>query len=395
MLKALLPDMAVMNDSEQHTVSTTPPQLQEKSLVTKILDSFGKPILNIAFVHGAPIETSEWSAAHDEGRRRLEEAFSTQISVRTYIATKDTADQVMEQAIEDQAQVIFATAPTLLGPARRIAALHPSVKVLVCALSVPYTGVRTYYSRIYEAKFIAGAVAGAMSSHEPIGYIARYPILGEPAAINAFALGVRMTAPDARVLLKWSCLPGEPLSELVKSGVRIVSGHPSTVHSTDELSGTFMRQEDGSFRLLVGDSWNWGRMYQKIVRSILDGGWEMSEASPAVTYWWGVNSGVINVRLADSLPDGPRHLANILRTGLATGSIHPFVTTMADQSGRLRSDGDTWLTPSDIMRMNWLLENVSGVLPDAGDVLEMARETTRLLALKNDTDTTEERAVQP
>ena len=50
---------------------------------------------------------------------------------------------------------------------------------------------RTYYGRIYEAKFITGAIAGAMAQNNRIGYIASYPIFGVPASINAFALGRR------------------------------------------------------------------------------------------------------------------------------------------------------------------------------------------------------------
>ncbi len=45
---------------------------------------------------------------------------------------------------------------------------------------MPYTGVRTYYSRIYEGKFITGAIAGAMAKDDQVGYVASYPILAFP-----------------------------------------------------------------------------------------------------------------------------------------------------------------------------------------------------------------------
>ena len=65
------------------------------------------------------------------------------------------------------------------------------MRVLNCSASMPYTGVRTYYSRIYEGKFLTGAIAGAMSRDGLIGYVASNPIFGVPASINAFALGRR------------------------------------------------------------------------------------------------------------------------------------------------------------------------------------------------------------
>ena len=390
LINAILPDLGISAQEPADTHISTEPEVQEKNIVRQFLNDISRPAtLRIAFVHSAPPEASEWTAAHDEGRRQLETAFESQIVVRSYIADRETADATLEEAVSDGAQVIFVTAPLLMGSARRIAALHPALKVLVCALSVPYAGIRTYYGRVYEAKFVLGAIAGALCQGEPIGCIARYPILGVPAAINAFVLGARMTCPDARIRLEWSSMPGQPLERLLDAGVRIITAQPGTVPSLADGSGLFVHR-DGQLQSLAQEVWNWGRMYIKIVRSILDGGWEQEDAAPSVNYWWGLNGGVINVRLSDSLPDGTAQLAAILRSGLVGGSIQPFLTRMKDQRGRLRLDGERWLTPIEIMKMNWLSEHVTGTLPGASDVLEMSRETTQLLALPEDTDAPED-----
>ena len=382
-LIALLPDLKFAAQEEKPQVSVVPEIGDKgKSLVRQILDGISHPTLNIAFVHAADPEESAWTRGHDEGRRRLEEAFGSQIRVQTYIAAKDSEDEIMEQAVRDQAQVIFATAPTLLACARRVAAAHPGLKVLVCALSVPYTGVRTYYCRLYEAEFAAGAAAGVLSGGAPVGYIARYPILGTPAAVNAFALGVRMTAPGTRVLLKWSSLPGDPLEELRAAGVKVVNGYTAGAAKDADAWNTAMYAEDGAWKNISRDVWNWGRMYQKIVRSILDGGWEKNDGSASVNYWWGMNSGVMDVRMAEDLPVGVRDLVNILRNGLISGTIHPFLCALKDQQGRLRSAGDRWYTPAEIMDMNWLLEEVEGRIPEVEELMPFSRETAGLLRLK-------------
>ena len=44
---------------------------------------------------------------------------------------------------------------------------------------------------MHEAKFLMGAIAGAMSEHNRLAYIADYPIYGSIANINAFALGAQ------------------------------------------------------------------------------------------------------------------------------------------------------------------------------------------------------------
>ena len=83
-----------------------------------------------------------------------------------------------------------------------------------------YAGVRSYYCRTYEGKFIAGAVAGVVAGsiahQEQIGYVCNYPIIGDMAIINAFALGAQLTNPRAKIVLKWSCLTGNAVRDLVR-----------------------------------------------------------------------------------------------------------------------------------------------------------------------------------
>ena len=129
----------------------------------------------------------------------------------------------MEQAVKDGAQVIFATTPPLSDACRKLAARYPGIRVLNCSASMPYAGVRTYYSRIYEGKFLTGAIAGAMSQDGEIGYVASNPIFGVPASINAFALGARLTNPRARVKLRWFCVEDDAMSALAADGVDVIS----------------------------------------------------------------------------------------------------------------------------------------------------------------------------
>lgn len=389
---ALLPDLRYAAKEETKgelpTVSTEP-AIPGKTLVGRILDGIARPTLNVAFVHVNDPATSAWTQGHDEGARQMEEALGSQVRVKTYIVGEEDADTLMGRAVaEDGAQLLIATAPTLLAPARQAAALHPSLKVLVCALSVPYVGVRTYYSRIHEAKFISGAIAGALCGSDPIGYIARYPILGVPASINSFALGVRMTNPKAQILLEWSGMDVDPVQKLWAAGARIISGHPVAASTPSNIGpgwSTALMEKDGSFLPLAVDIWNWGRTYEQIVRSVLAGAWDTAAPrDTAVSYWWGLSSGVIDVRLSDTVPQGVRQLAGILKEGIIRGTVDPFQGVVLDQGKRVRSTQDSWFQPEELMRMNWLCDNVIGHIPTVDELLPMARETTRLLALPED-----------
>ena len=392
-LTALLPDARLLAEREAPEVSTEP-QIQEKSILGHWLEELTHSMLKIAFIYASDPVRSIWSRSHDLGREYLESALSDRVNIRTYRAGTD-ADEAFAQAVGDGAQMIFATAPTLLGAARRAAAAHPQVRVLVCSLSVPYTGIRTYYSRIHEAKFIIGALAGSVWRGGDISYVARYPILGVPAAVNAFALGLRMTAPDARVRLVWSSVEGEVQALLNDRNVRIISGYEtSAVENPDDFSGwsTVILQNDGRFLPLASACWNWGKMYEQLVLSVTDGGWDAANRSAgnAFGYWWGMDSGVIDVQLSEQLPPGTAQLGRILKQGLSSGETDPFAAVLRDQRGNVRAPKGECFEPEELMRMDWLLENVDGRIPAVSELMSVSRETARLLTLHPEEGAAEE-----
>jgi len=65
--------------------------------------------------------------------------------------------------------------------------------------------VRTYYPRTYEVTYLLGMLAGIMTKTGHIGYVAANPVYGVPAAINAFAQGMKSVRPAGRIWLRWAC----------------------------------------------------------------------------------------------------------------------------------------------------------------------------------------------
>jgi len=120
------------------------------------------------------------------------------------------------------------------------------------------------------------------------------------------------------------------------------------------------------------------------VQTIFDGGWNTrnTKESQAINYWWGMSSGVIDVNLNPDLPEGSRHLANLLHQGLVSGSIDPFRARLTDQNGNVRNEGDRSFTAEEVMNMDWLLENVEGSIPSFEDILPVSQQLVRLLGLK-------------
>ncbi len=367
---------------------STRPQEEEQSLFHRLLGVARPDHLQIAFLYAYEPENSFWTRSHVQGEQELARELGGKISIRRYFALDHDYLRAMNQAVEDGAELIFATTPQMIGDCRKIAALHPKLRVMNCALSKPYMGLRTYYSRSYEAKFVTGAIAGAMAENDEIGYIANYPIVGAPADINAFALGAQTTNPRARIRLLWSSETDDPLGQLRESGIRVISNRDAAKDGQENLAldfGTYLLRADGGAVPLATPCWDWARFYVPIVRSIFNGSYDAlakSQGEQAINYWWGMNGGLIDVQFSPNLPEGIRRLSEHLCRDLRDGWFEPFSCRILDQSGTLRNDGARSLSPGEIMQMDWLCENVEGHIPQIWELRPEAVETTRVLAIR-------------
>lgn len=361
-------------------VVTEPPE--EKSKIVQILK--GTDHLNVAFIHQYSWEISPWTWSHDAGRQHLEKALGKAVTTRAYfnIGAPENADEQIEKAVADGADVVFTTATQLISACMRASVKYPKVRFLNCSIHHSYASLRTYYGRIHEGKFITGAIAGAMCNNDRIGYIGNYPIYGEPASINAFALGAQLTNPNAKIELKWSCVAGNPTKEFLGSGVRVISNRntPVAKHLVNEY-GTYMADEDGNMTSLGSPTWVWGQFYENMVRSIMSGSWENEKEGQIMNLWWGMSSGVIDVALSPDLPEGIRVLADMLKEGLVSGRLDPFKRKILDQAGNVRNDGTKVFNPAELMHMDWLCENVIGKFPTYDEILPIARPMVDILGI--------------
>ena len=378
-LAKLWPDVRLLARGEPISVNSEPED-KGKSLLQTLLRS---PKLHAAFIYDFDPEKSPWASAHQRGQKYMEEKLGDQIEVSSYLS-EDNTDECMEQAVRDGANVLFAVTPTLIASCRRIAADHKNIAVFNCSLSMPYAGVRGYYCRIYEAKYIAGAIAGAMAENDRIGYIAHYPIMGTPAAINAFALGAGLTNPRARISLEWTCLPGNPIRKFEEAGIRVISGRDAdgANPALQPESGLYLTGNNGETRLLASPRWNWGTYYEKTMQSLIKGGIDaLRNRDNAVNDWWGMSTGVVNVKLEDSLPEGLKQLAGILKQGIISGTTDPFLRPFCDSSGAVINDGTQTFTAEELIRMDRLAENVDGIIPAFDDLIPQSRGLVRLLGV--------------
>ena len=388
-VSALWEDMVTTTKEDGVKVQTKAEDDTKGSFVSRLLS--GLEVLNVAFVHQLTPAKSAWVLGHEAGREHLEQVFGERIRVRSYFDANNAelAEKKIEQAVAEGAQLVFTTAPPLTRATVKAAVKYPKIRFLNCSVDQRYSSIRTYYGRIYEAKFITGAVAGAMAGDDRIGYIASYPIFGVPASINAFALGAQMTNPRVQIELRWSCVEGTPQADFFADGIRVISNRDAPTQSKMYLDfcnyGTYLMGDRGDLVPLCSPTWLWGNFYEFVINSIQAGSWKQEKGlTTAINYWLGMDSGVIGVSLSDKLPEGVRQMAKILRSGMSVGAIDPFQRRIVAQDGTVKNDGTRRLSAEEVLHMDWLCDNVLGEIPPYEQVLPASQAMVRELGIYRD-----------
>ena len=380
------------------------------SLLSKVLPAVTysrKNPLKAAFIYDKMPDASNWFFDHEEGRRDLEQKYDGIVKTERFVIgeskgdraekTYASFDEAADAAVKWGADVVFTPSVRQMEDTLRAAIKYSDVKFLNCSVNLAHHAVRTYFAKLYEAKFLAGLVAGAAAaadgSHR-IGYCSGMPVFGTVACINAFAIGAAMADPEVKIHLDWATKQDANWWwDMVNDGIHVVSAVDS-LHNTDgsdaygvcrvercepgqgnDLSGTCLITH------LAAPVYKWGKLYEIIIRTIIEGTYSSSAVDKkdrATNYWWGMISGVVDVELSDAISPYTRRLVEILRRDIIGGNINPFDGELRSQEGVIRKEGDAPLTSMEVITMDWLNENVIGEIPKIDALDDDARASVKL-----------------
>lgn len=353
------------------------------SILNRFLGGDSLKQLKIAFIYEKSVENSAWNYAHEMGRMHLEQVFGEKVKTSIYEHAEFTnnSEDIIEAAIEDGNKIIFTVPAQLANASVKAAVKHPEIKILNCSTNSKYQAIRSYYCRMYESKFLLGVMAGALSETNDIGYMADYPIYSTIANINAFALGAQMVNPRVKVHLRWNCVKDEVQKDWPEC-VQFISDKDwiNPEHPTRKY-GLYRRLEDGQIENIATSICHWGKVYELIVRSILENTWKEEvekNKNKALNYWWGISSGVLEIVCSKKLPDGTKILIDLLTELIRRKEFSPFQFTWTKQDGTVTNEAGHRLEPEEIFKMNYLASNVEGGIPEMNEIKEEVREFVRL-----------------
>lgn len=367
------------------------PELLEKQEKLKFFNIFTSKagfrgdVLKVAFIYEKSTGNSSWAYGHELGRAYLSEKFGEHIETKVYenCETPELVHDALEKAAEAGAHVIFTTSGMMIDESVKARVEHPEIYILNCSVNTNYNTIRTYYSRMYEAKFIMGALAASLTDGHDIGYVELCPQYGTLANVNAFAIGAQMINPYSRIHLKWMGLKDSDWrEELRRENIITISGPELTPPKVSRKEyGVYMVSDGDVVSNIAMPIFDWGRFYEIIIDSILSGTWDNSTLTKdhkALNFWFGMKSGVVDVILSRELGYASRKMTEALKKGIVEEMLNPFGGELRSQEGIIKKETDPRLSGEEIVNMHWLNDNIIGTIPPIEAFNERAQYLMRI-----------------
>ncbi len=274
-------------------------------------DDDGGSDVKAAFIMVAPVGDAGWNFMHNEAR--LGAASNTGVETAFVEAIPEGGaefDNAVQQFIDDGFDVIFGTSFGYQESMLDFANNNPDVVFEhVSGFLMNETNMGNTFGRMYQPRYIAGMAAGAATTADRIGYVAAFPIPEVIRGINAFALGVERTNPNAVVEVAWTStwfdpgVEGNAAQALIDSGADVLTMHQdstATGQAITDAGGTFigyhsdMSAQVGGY--LTAPVWDWTTRYTDVIEAVKAGTYTPE------SWWGGMSDGVVDIEIPSESP---------------------------------------------------------------------------------------------
>lgn len=324
--------------------------------------------INVGFVYVSPIGDAGWSYAHDQGRLALEDMDGVKTSFVEAVAEGPDSERVMLNMARKGFDVIFATSFGYMDPMLKVAKQFPEATFMHCSGFKTADNMGNYFGRMYQARYLSGMVAGAMTKSNIIGYAAAFPIPEVIRGINAFALGAQSVNPDATVRVVWTKTWYDPATEkeaaksLLDVGADVIAQHQDSPGPQEAAQdkGVYSIGYNSDMSQFAPDShltapiWNWGPFYKDVVKQVQAGTWK------AESVWPGLADGIVDLApMSDMVPKDLQDKVMAKKEAIKGGE-KVFVGPLKDQKGVEKVAAGTAMSDGDLLGMTWFVQGVIG-----------------------------------
>jgi basic membrane protein A len=324
--------------------------------------------MKVGFVYVSPIGDAGWSYAHDKGRLKVEEMDGVKTSFVEAVAEGPDSERVMLNMARKGYDVIFATSFGYMDPMLKVAKQFPDVTFMHCSGFKTAENMGNYFGRMYQARYLSGMVAGAMTKSNTLGYVAAFPIPEVIRGINAFTLGAQSVNPDVTVRVVWTKTWYDPATEKEAAKSLLDVEADVIAQHQDSPGPQEAAQEKGVYSIgynsdmsafapkahLTAPIWNWGPFYVDTIEKVKAGTWK------AEAHWPGLADGIVDLApMSDMVPKDVQDQV-MARKQAIKGGEKVFIGPIKDQKGVEKVPAGSAMSDGDMLGMTWFVQGVVG-----------------------------------
>jgi len=310
-----------------------------------------------------------WNGTHYAGIMGACEKLGAKLYVEENVAESSEACGVaIEKLAREGVSMIILSSYAYPEKVMDFMQKYPDIAFYTSSAEISLPNLTTYFGRMYQARYLAGIVAGMKTESGSIGYVAAMENPEVIRGINAFTLGVHSVNPDATVHV---ILTGSWENEIAEKdaatrlinevNVDVLTYHHNkpTVASVADAAGIYSIGYNEivsglSDKHLTSTAWNWQPLYYEIIREFVSG-----KANTSNLRWLGLESKVIGLSDYSSMvtPEIQQAVTDAQADIIAGKDI--FLGELYDNTGVLRCETGEALSDEYLMKqLDWYVDGV-------------------------------------
>ena len=264
-----------------------------------------KKTLIIGYVMPGAITEEGWNGEHYRAVAQACDAQGCNLLVKENVAElTGECEQAVRELVADGARMIILNSYGYSEEMKDVVAEYPEIVFYGTSSECHADNLTSYFARMYQARYLAGIIAGMQTENDKIGYVAAMPNNEVNRGISAFTLGVRSVNPAAEVVVVWTGTwdNAEEEKEAVKllvenEQVDVVTYHQNQDYVIQEAEncgiasvGYHQYYEGYSQNYMTAAVCNWNLLYQQLIREFQRG-----KGNAQDNYWLGLEEAVVGL----------------------------------------------------------------------------------------------------
>ena len=324
----------------------------------------------VGFIMTGSAEDGGWNGMHYQGVEYACSELGAELLVKENVLEGTGAcEEAIRELAQEGASMIILTSYAYPLEVKEVIKEYPEISFYTTSAEYYAENMTSYFGRMYQARYLAGMIAGMQTQNNRIGYVAAMENIEVTRGINAFALGAKKVNPQAQIHViwtgSWDNQQGEEQAAnllINQMSVDVITYHQNQHYVAKVADGAGIYSigyneaiEGLSEKYLTAAIFDWNTFYYEIVREFCQG-----RANSVRMHWFGIDKKVIRLsEFSSAVSEETKQVVEEAKQQLLSG-VAVFSGEIYDNTGTMRcAEGENISDRVLLEEMDWYVDGVN------------------------------------